>query len=321
MLDGLTDDEYLWEPVEGCWSIRPRAEARTAQAAGGGDLVADFEYPEPDPAPVTTIAWRIAHIRVGVFGQRNASHFGRRPDRLPERGLGRRRRHRAGGARRGVRPLDQGRGRAQPRRPRPAGRARRGPVRRAPLRRARPPHQPRGHPPRRRDPAAPRPVSSEALSGAERETRRPWNPSRGSSPSSPAAAPAWVVSSSSSSPPRGARSPRATSTPTRWPRPPSWPRRPRRPAPRSPRTSATWPTRREVARFRDEVVEQHDDRPRQPRVQQRRHRRRGQLPRPPAGGVGPHLRRVLGRRLQLLAGPSCRCSSPATTATSSTRAA
>ena len=79
MLDGLTDEEYLWEPVEGCWSILPRGEARTAQAAGGGDLVADFEYPEPDPAPVTTIAWRMAHIRVGVFGERNASHFGRNP--------------------------------------------------------------------------------------------------------------------------------------------------------------------------------------------------------------------------------------------------
>ena len=79
MLDGLTDEEYLWEPVEGAWSIRPRAEARTAQAAGGGDLVADFEYPEPDPAPVTTIAWRIAHLRVGVFGQRTASHFGGDP--------------------------------------------------------------------------------------------------------------------------------------------------------------------------------------------------------------------------------------------------
>ena len=79
MLDGLTDEEYLWEPVGGAWSIRPRAEARTALAAGGGDLVADFEHPEPDPAPVTTIAWRIAHSRVGVFGQRTASHFGRDP--------------------------------------------------------------------------------------------------------------------------------------------------------------------------------------------------------------------------------------------------
>jgi hypothetical protein len=78
-LEGLTDDEYLWEPVPDCWSIRPRAEARTSHAAGGGDLVADFAFPEPDPPPVTTIAWRIAHIRVGVFGQRNASHFGRDP--------------------------------------------------------------------------------------------------------------------------------------------------------------------------------------------------------------------------------------------------
>jgi hypothetical protein len=78
-LDGLTDDEYLWEPVDGCWSLRPRAEARTAMAAGGGALVADFEFPEPDPAPVTTIAWRLAHVIVGCFGARNASHFGGPP--------------------------------------------------------------------------------------------------------------------------------------------------------------------------------------------------------------------------------------------------
>lgn len=75
-LEGLTDDEYFWEPVPGAWNIRPRTEARTAMAAGGGDLVADFEYPEPVPAPVTTIAWRLGHLIVGVFGARNASHFG-----------------------------------------------------------------------------------------------------------------------------------------------------------------------------------------------------------------------------------------------------
>lgn len=23
-LDGLTDDEYFWEPAPGCWSVRPR---------------------------------------------------------------------------------------------------------------------------------------------------------------------------------------------------------------------------------------------------------------------------------------------------------
>ncbi len=75
-LDDLTDDEYYWEPAPGAWSIRPRAEARGAMSAGGGDLVADFEFPEPDPTPVTTIAWRLAHVTVGVFGMRNASHFG-----------------------------------------------------------------------------------------------------------------------------------------------------------------------------------------------------------------------------------------------------
>lgn len=75
-LADLTDDEYFWEPVPGMWSIRPRAEARTATAAGGGALVADFAFPEPSPAPVTTIAWRLGHLIVGVFGMRNASHFG-----------------------------------------------------------------------------------------------------------------------------------------------------------------------------------------------------------------------------------------------------
>jgi hypothetical protein len=78
-LDGLTDDEYFWEPVEGCWSIRPRARARTSMAAGHGDLVADFEWPEPVPPPFTTIAWRLGHVLVGVFGMRNAAHFGAPP--------------------------------------------------------------------------------------------------------------------------------------------------------------------------------------------------------------------------------------------------
>lgn len=48
-------------------------------AAGAGDLVLDFEHPAPDPAPVTTIAWRLGHVIVGVFGARNASHFGGPP--------------------------------------------------------------------------------------------------------------------------------------------------------------------------------------------------------------------------------------------------
>jgi hypothetical protein len=78
-LDGLGDDEYRWEPVPGAWNLRPRAEARTALAAGGGELVIDYEYPEPDPPPVTTIAWRLGHLVVGVFGARTAAHFGGPP--------------------------------------------------------------------------------------------------------------------------------------------------------------------------------------------------------------------------------------------------
>jgi hypothetical protein len=77
-LDGLTDEEYLWEPVPGAWNVRPRGQARTEQFGGSGDVVVEFAYPEPTPAPLTTIAWRLAHVIVGVFGMRNAAHFGGR---------------------------------------------------------------------------------------------------------------------------------------------------------------------------------------------------------------------------------------------------
>jgi len=78
-LDGLTDDEYFWEPVANSWSIRPRGEGRAALSVGGGRLVMDYAFPEPSPAPVTTIAWRLAHIIVAVFGARVAGHFGGPP--------------------------------------------------------------------------------------------------------------------------------------------------------------------------------------------------------------------------------------------------
>ena len=78
-LDGLTDEEYLWEPVPGCWNIRPRVEGTPPDAPGSGDYTVDFTFPPPEPAPVTTIAWRLAHIIVGCFGMRNAAHFGGLP--------------------------------------------------------------------------------------------------------------------------------------------------------------------------------------------------------------------------------------------------
>ncbi|HET9770581.1 MAG TPA: DinB family protein [Acidimicrobiia bacterium] len=78
-LVGLSDDEYFWEPVPGMWSVRPRAEARTDTPAGAGDWICDFAFPEPSPVPLTTIAWRLGHVIVGIFGMRNASHFGGPP--------------------------------------------------------------------------------------------------------------------------------------------------------------------------------------------------------------------------------------------------
>lgn len=53
-LDGLTDEEYLWQPVPNCMTLRPeaagifRADPRPRQ--------------EPNPAPFTTIGWRMWHI-------------------------------------------------------------------------------------------------------------------------------------------------------------------------------------------------------------------------------------------------------------------
>jgi DinB family protein len=61
-LDGLTDDEYFWEPAPDSWTVHP----------DGG---IDFDYPQPEPAPVTTIAWRLAHVIVGVLAVRAHSHF------------------------------------------------------------------------------------------------------------------------------------------------------------------------------------------------------------------------------------------------------
>jgi hypothetical protein len=78
-LTGLGDDEYFWEPAAGCWNVRPRDESTAPVALGSGDFVLDFAHPEPVPPPVTTIAWRIAHLVVGVLGMRAAAHFGGPP--------------------------------------------------------------------------------------------------------------------------------------------------------------------------------------------------------------------------------------------------
>ena len=78
-LAGLSDEEYLWEPVAGSWSVRPRDVATAPMAAGAGAFTIDWAFPEPTPAPFTTIAWRLGHVIVGVLGMRNAAHFDRAP--------------------------------------------------------------------------------------------------------------------------------------------------------------------------------------------------------------------------------------------------
>lgn len=77
-LDGLSDAEYLWEPVPGSWNVR-RRDPNRADQPGSGSSTIDFVVPEPVPPPVTTIAWRLAHVIVGIFGARVHSHFGGPP--------------------------------------------------------------------------------------------------------------------------------------------------------------------------------------------------------------------------------------------------
>ena len=50
-LDGLTDDEYLWEPADGCLTVRRDAD---------GSCTLDAVSP-PEP-PLGNIAWRMAHL-------------------------------------------------------------------------------------------------------------------------------------------------------------------------------------------------------------------------------------------------------------------
>ncbi len=52
-LEGLTDAEFFWEPVPGCWTVHRGTDNSWA---------VDYADPAPDPPPLTTIAWRLLHL-------------------------------------------------------------------------------------------------------------------------------------------------------------------------------------------------------------------------------------------------------------------
>jgi hypothetical protein len=68
-LDGVTDDEFFWEPVDGCWSLRRKAELRTPLPADAapGDWWIEGVRPAPEPPPFTTIAWLVSHMILATW--------------------------------------------------------------------------------------------------------------------------------------------------------------------------------------------------------------------------------------------------------------
>ena len=60
----LTDEEYLWEPAPGAWSIRRRGQAASPRPIGPGEWQLDGAVGDLDPTPVTTIAWRLGHLHL-----------------------------------------------------------------------------------------------------------------------------------------------------------------------------------------------------------------------------------------------------------------
>lgn len=68
-VEGLTDEEYFWEPFDGCWSVRK----------GDDGYAADWAWIPPAPPPFTTLAWRITHIADLLQAERTATWFGHEP--------------------------------------------------------------------------------------------------------------------------------------------------------------------------------------------------------------------------------------------------
>lgn len=68
-VEGMTDEEYLWEPFDGCWSVRK----------SNAGFVLERTHLPPEPEPFTTLAWRITHIVDILQEDRTATWFGHQP--------------------------------------------------------------------------------------------------------------------------------------------------------------------------------------------------------------------------------------------------
>ena len=52
-LKGLSDEEFWWEPGPDCWTVRLQPN---------GHWQCDYAEPDPVPAPLTNIAWKVGHL-------------------------------------------------------------------------------------------------------------------------------------------------------------------------------------------------------------------------------------------------------------------
>jgi hypothetical protein len=52
-LSGVTDEEFMWEPVPGCWTVRQLETGR---------WLPDYLDKPGEPPPFTTLGWRILHL-------------------------------------------------------------------------------------------------------------------------------------------------------------------------------------------------------------------------------------------------------------------
>jgi len=59
-LDGLSDEELLWEPAPGSWTVRRADDGPTQPTSGDGWWAA-----AADPEPPRTLAWSMSHLGAG----------------------------------------------------------------------------------------------------------------------------------------------------------------------------------------------------------------------------------------------------------------